>query len=66
MNKLKGPKEAGSFIAKIESLSKIQRILIFVSIFVLIIVIFVFVLYTQQHRNNERSFICFLKKKYAY
>ncbi len=51
MNKLKGPKEAGSFIAKIESLSKIQRILIFVSIFVLIIVIFVFVLYKPKLAN---------------
>jgi type IV pilus assembly protein PilO len=48
MNKLEGSKEAGSFIAKIESLSKIQRILIFVSVFVLIIVSFIFLLYKPK------------------
>jgi len=48
MNKLEGSKETGSFIAKIESLSKIQRILIFVSVFVLIIVSFIFLLYKPK------------------
>jgi type IV pilus assembly protein PilO len=48
MNKLEDSKEAGSFIAKIESLSKIQRILIFVSVFVLIIVSFIFLLYKPK------------------
>ena len=48
MNKLEGSKETGSFIAKIESLSKIQRILIFASVFVLIIAIFVFALYKPK------------------
>ena len=47
MNKLKGSPEGG-FFAKIEGLSKIQRILIFVSVFVLIIVIFVFLLYKPK------------------
>ena len=48
MNTLKGSKEAGSFFAKIEMLSKIQRILIFTSIFVLIIVAFIFLLYKPK------------------
>ena len=47
MNKLEGSTEGG-FFAKIEGLSKIQRILIFVSVFVLIIVIFVFLLYKPK------------------
>ena len=47
MNTSEGSKEGG-FFAKIEGLSKIQRILIFVSVFVLIIVIFVFLLYKPK------------------
>jgi hypothetical protein len=38
MNTIDDSKEAGSFFAKIEKLSKIQRILVFTSVFVLIIV----------------------------
>ena len=48
MNTLEGSKAAGSFFEKIENLSKIQRILIFVSIFVLIIAFFLFVLYKPK------------------
>jgi type IV pilus assembly protein PilO len=48
MKTLEGSKETGSFIAKIEGLSKIQRILIFASVFVLIIVIFIFLLYKPK------------------
>ena len=48
MKPLEGSKEAGSFFAKIESLSKVQRILIFASVFVLIVVIFVFLLYKPK------------------
>jgi type IV pilus assembly protein PilO len=48
MKPLEGSKEASSFIAKIENLSKIQRILIFASVFVLIIVIFIFLLYKPK------------------
>ena len=48
MNTIEGSKEAGSFFAKIEMLSKIQRILIFASVFVLIIVGFVFLLYKPK------------------
>ena len=48
MKTLEGSKETGSFFAKIESLSKVQRILIFASVFVLIIVGFVFLLYKPK------------------
>jgi type IV pilus assembly protein PilO len=48
MNTLKDSKEVGAFFAKIEKLSKIQRILVFVSVFVLIIVIFIFLLYKPK------------------
>jgi len=48
MNTLEDSKEAGSFFAKIEKLSKIQRILVFVSVFVLIIAIFIFLLYKPK------------------
>ena len=48
MKTLEGSKETGSFFAKIESLSKVQRILIFASVFVLIIVSFVFLLYKPK------------------
>jgi len=48
MNTLKDSKEAGAFFAKIEKLSKIQRILVFSSVFVLIIVIFIFLLYKPK------------------
>ena len=48
MNPIEGSKEAGSFFAKIEALSKVQRILIFASVFVLIVVIFVFLLYKPK------------------
>jgi type IV pilus assembly protein PilO len=48
MKTIEGSKEAGSFFAKIESLSKVQRILIFVSVFVLIIVGFVFLLFKPK------------------
>ena len=48
MNTIEGSKEAGSFFAKIEMLSKIQRILIFASVFVLIIVAFIFLLYKPK------------------
>ena len=48
MNTLKGSKEAGSFFAKIENLSKVQRILIFATVFVLIIVAFIFLLYKPK------------------
>ncbi len=48
MKPLEGSKEAHSFIAKIENLSKIQRILIFASVFVLIIAIFIFLLYKPK------------------
>jgi len=48
MNTLKDSKEAGAFFAKIEKLSKIQRILVFTSVFVLIIVIFIFLLYKPK------------------
>jgi type IV pilus assembly protein PilO len=48
MDTFEGSKAAGSFFAKIENLSKIQRILIFASIFVLIIAIFIFVLYKPK------------------
>jgi type IV pilus assembly protein PilO len=42
------PKGADSFFAKIEQLSKIQRILIFSSVFIAIIAIFVFLLYKPK------------------
>jgi type IV pilus assembly protein PilO len=48
MNTLEGSKGAGSFFEKIERLSKIQRILIFASVFVLIIVAFIFLLYKPK------------------
>jgi type IV pilus assembly protein PilO len=48
MNTIIDSKEGGSFFAKIEKLSKIQRILIFASVFVLIIVIFIFLLYKPK------------------
>jgi type IV pilus assembly protein PilO len=48
MKTLQGSKETGSFFAKIESLSKVQRILIFASVFVLIIGGFVFLLYKPK------------------
>ena len=48
MKTTEGSKEAGSFFAKIESLSKVQRILIFGSVFVLIIVGFVFLLFKPK------------------
>jgi type IV pilus assembly protein PilO len=51
MNTIHGSKEAGSFFAKIEMLSKIQRILIFASVFVLIIVAFIFLLYKPKLAN---------------
>lgn len=48
MKTIEGSKEAGSFFAKIESLSKVQRILIFAGVFVLIIVGFVFLLFKPK------------------
>ena len=48
MNTIEGSKRTGSFFEKIERLSKIQRILIFASIFVLIIVAFIFLLYKPK------------------
>jgi type IV pilus assembly protein PilO len=42
------PQGMDSFVSKIEKLSKIQRILIFTSVFALIIAIFVFVLYKPK------------------
>ena len=48
MNTLEGSKDSGSFFAKIESLSMLQRILIFSSVFVVIIVAFVFLLYKPK------------------
>lgn len=51
MNTFEGSKDAGSFFAKIEKLSKIQRILIFSSVFVLIIAIFIFFLYKPKYAN---------------
>lgn len=48
MNPLESPIGADSFFAKIEKLSKIQRILIFSSVFVLIIAIFIFFLYKPK------------------
>ncbi len=42
------PKGAGSFFAKIEELSKVQRILIFSGVFIAIIAIFVFLLYKPK------------------
>ncbi|MEJ2728452.1 MAG: hypothetical protein P8185_08075, partial [Deltaproteobacteria bacterium] len=41
-------KGADSFFTKIEQLSKVQRILIFSSVFIAIIAIFVFVLYKPK------------------
>jgi type IV pilus assembly protein PilO len=48
MNPLESSKGADSFFAKIEKLSKIQRILIFSGVFVLIIAIFIFFLYKPK------------------
>jgi len=51
-------KGTDSFFAKIEQLSKVQRILIFSSVFIAIIAIFVFLLYKPKlakisHLNNQ-------------
>lgn len=54
MNTLDGSKETGSFIAKVESLSKVQRILIFTSVFVLIIVLFIFLLYKPKLADIDK------------
>ena len=48
MNPIEGSKGLDSFFAKIENLSKIQRILIFSGIFALIIVTFIFFLYKPK------------------
>ena len=48
MNLNPGSKGMDSFISKIESMSKIQRILIFFGVFGLIIAIFIFVLYKPK------------------
>lgn len=54
MNTLEGSTGAGSFFEKIERLSKIQRILIFASVFVLIIVAFIFLLYKPKLANINK------------
>lgn len=48
MNPTEGAKGVDSFFAKIEKLSKIQRILIFSGVFALIIVAFIFLLYKPK------------------
>ena len=48
MNPTEGPKGLDSFFAKIEKLSKIQRILIFSGVFALIIAAFIFLLYKPK------------------
>ncbi len=48
MNPTEGTKGVDSFFAKIEKLSKIQRILIFSGVFALIIVAFIFLLYKPK------------------
>ena len=54
MNTFEGSKESGSFFAKIENLSKIQRILIFSSVFVLIIAGFIFFLYKPKYAEIKK------------
>lgn len=54
MNTFKGSKESRSFFAKIENLSKIQRILIFSSVFVLIIAVFIFFLYKPKYADIKK------------
>jgi type IV pilus assembly protein PilO len=48
MKTIQSPSGMNSFVGKIEKLSKIQRILIFTSVFVVIVAIFVFVLYKPK------------------
>jgi type IV pilus assembly protein PilO len=48
MNPTEGSGGVNSFFAKIEKLSKVQRILIFSGVFALIIVVFIFVLYKPK------------------
>lgn len=48
MNPTEGSKGLDSFFAKVEKLSKIQRILIFSGVFALIIVTFIFLLYKPK------------------
>lgn len=54
MKPIPGPKGLDSFIAKIENLSKIQRILIYSGVFVLIIAIFIFILYKPKFEQISR------------
>jgi type IV pilus assembly protein PilO len=65
MNTSNGSKGTASFFAKIENLSKIQRILIFTSVFVLIIVIFVFFLYKPKYADiaKRKKELTALEKK---
>jgi type IV pilus assembly protein PilO len=67
MNTFDGSKEAGSFFAKIEGLSKIQRILIFSSVFVVIIAIFIFFLYKPKYADiaKHKKELRGLEKKLA-